>query len=237
MYTFESRIRYSEVDEHQHLTLTALLDYFQDCSTFQSDDSGVGMDYLKPKKLAWVLNMWQIDVNRYPKEGERVTVGTIPYMLKGPLGYRNFFMDDSDGKRLAVAQTIWTLLDMERMVPVNTPKEVAEAYPVEPKLEMEYLPRKIKIEGEGKALDPLIVSKHHLDANHHVNNGQYVRMAMELLPEEITPHRLRVEYKAQARLGNEICPVYYAGAGLHTVSLNDREGHPFAVVEFTENAK
>ena len=36
MYTFDSRIRYSETDEYSSLTVPALIDYFQDCSSFQS---------------------------------------------------------------------------------------------------------------------------------------------------------------------------------------------------------
>ena len=34
MYAFDSRIRYSETDSEGYLTLDALLNYFQDCSTF-----------------------------------------------------------------------------------------------------------------------------------------------------------------------------------------------------------
>ena len=233
MYTFESRIRLSESDENEKLTLTGLLDYFQDCSTFQSDDLGIGMGYLRTMKLAWVLNSWQIDIRRYPSEGERVTIGTIPYMIRGPLGYRNYFMDDEGGDRIAVAQTVWTLLNMEKEIPVSAPAEVVEAYKVEPKLEMEYLPRKIVLPGEGKELEPLNVGKHHLDANHHVNNGQYVKIAMEMLEDDIAVRRLRVEYKAQARLGDGIYPVLYRSDNLYVVSLNDREANPFAVVEFT----
>ena len=36
MYTFDSRVRYSEVGIDGNMTLIALLDYFQDCSTFHS---------------------------------------------------------------------------------------------------------------------------------------------------------------------------------------------------------
>ena len=43
-YSFDGRIRYSEVDERQTLTLPALVDYFQDCSTFQTQESGAGME-------------------------------------------------------------------------------------------------------------------------------------------------------------------------------------------------
>ena len=45
MYTFESRIRYSETDSEGKLTMASLINYFQDCSTFQSEDHGLGLDY------------------------------------------------------------------------------------------------------------------------------------------------------------------------------------------------
>ena len=38
MYQFQSRIRYSEVDSEGRLTMASLINYFQDCSTFQSED-------------------------------------------------------------------------------------------------------------------------------------------------------------------------------------------------------
>lgn len=47
MYTFESRVRFSEVDHTEMLTLPSLVNYFQDCSTFQSEDIGLGIDVLK----------------------------------------------------------------------------------------------------------------------------------------------------------------------------------------------
>ena len=86
---------------------------------------------------------------------------------------------------------------------------------------------------KGKTMSSLIVARHHLDTNHHVNNGQYVRMARELMPEDGVPKRLRVEYKNQARLGDEIVPVCYQEEHKHIVSLNDVNGAPYAIVEIT----
>ena len=67
MYAFDSRIRYSETDSEGYLTLDALLNYFQDCSTFHSEDVGLGIGYMKEIGQVWVLSSWQIVVNRYPK--------------------------------------------------------------------------------------------------------------------------------------------------------------------------
>ena len=35
MYTFDSRIRYSECDSEGFLTMESLLDYFQDCTSIR----------------------------------------------------------------------------------------------------------------------------------------------------------------------------------------------------------
>ena len=93
MYAFDSRIRYSETDSEGYLTLDALLNYFQDCSTFHSEDVGLGIGYMKEIGQVWVLSSWQIVVNRYPKLGEKVKIVTLPYELKVFLGYRNCWMN------------------------------------------------------------------------------------------------------------------------------------------------
>ena len=51
-YTFRSKVRYSECDREGRLTPFSVINYFQDCSTFQSEDLGVGVKYLSEKKRA-----------------------------------------------------------------------------------------------------------------------------------------------------------------------------------------
>ena len=67
IYEFSGRVRYSEIDHRGTMTLPALINYFQDCSTFHSESIGLGMERLKLKKKAWVLSYWQIIIDRYPK--------------------------------------------------------------------------------------------------------------------------------------------------------------------------
>ena len=43
-YTFKSRVRFSEVDHTKRITLPGIVNYFQDCSTFQSEELGLGVD-------------------------------------------------------------------------------------------------------------------------------------------------------------------------------------------------
>ena len=233
MYTYDARIRYSEADCENKLTLEGLLNYFQDCSTFQSEDLGLGVKYMLERQLVWALSFWQIDVEKYPGIGERVKIETQPYDFKGFIGFRNFEMINMQGQRLAAANSIWTLLDLKTGKPVRALQEMLDAYQTSPKMEMEYLPRKIALPEGGEAKQEIVITRHYLDTNHHVNNGQYVQIALEYLKEGFEVRRLRAEYKKQAYLDDIFYPVVYEQVGICLVSLNDKAGDPYAVVELT----
>lgn len=238
MYTFDGRIRYSEVGEDGLLSLQSLLDYFQDCSTFHSEDIGLGLEYMDKIGQVWLLSAWQICIGRYPKYGERVVIGTAPYEFRGFMGLRNFLMQTKEGEALAWANSIWTLMDREKMRPVKPNGDMLVGYVPEEKYPMDYAPRKIAMSADGQAMEAFAVKPHHLDTNHHVNNGQYVRMAMDCIPGGFRISQLRVEYKSQAVLGDEIYPVAAAGADgrRYTVSLNKSDGTPFCITEFSSTA-
>ena len=235
MYKFDGRIRYSEVDSDRKLTVEKLIDYFQDCSSFQSEDLGVGLDYMKAHAFAWVVNYWQIRFDRRPVMGELVRTGTAPNEFKGILGMRNFMMETADGELLAVAHSVWSLLDMKQMYPMRIPQELIDKYKTEPRLDMEYKPRKIKVPKEGgEPGETITVRPHHLDTNRHMNNAQYVHFAMMYLPAGREVRELRVEYRKQAVLGDRITPVlYHITDNCLLLSMNGEDGKPHAVVEIT----
>lgn len=234
MYSYQSRIRYSELDEGGYLRLEALLDYFQDCSTFHSEDIGLGVKYLQENHLVWVLSSWQIVIERYPKLGETVTVGTAPYDFKSFVGYRNFLMTDAEGKRLACANTIWSLLDTHTGRPAKPGEAMLEGYVLEPKLDMEYAPRRIRLPDIMTQGEPIQIRKHHLDTNHHVNNGQFVRIALDSLGEDRIVKQLRAEYKKQVMLGDVLIPYMgEAPEGADVIVLKDEQDSVCCAIELS----
>lgn len=233
MYCYDSRIRYSECDGKNRLSLEALLNYFQDASTMQSEDLGVGFSYLMPRNLVWVLASWQIEIKRMPLLGERVVIGTLPHDFKGFLGSRNFVMKTKEGEVLAVANTLWTLLNFDTMKPTIPPQDLLEKYPVEPRLEMDYSRRKIVVKTDGHREEAVVVRKQHLDSNNHVNNAQYVSIAMDYLPEEFVIGGLRVEYKKQAHLHDVLIPYVVEGEDMVVISLRDEEENVYVNAEFS----
>lgn len=232
MYTWDSRVRFSEVGEDKRLTLDGVLNYFQDCSTFQSEDLGNGMEAVEALHRVWVLNAWQIVVNEYPKLGEKIVTGTWPYEFNRFFGSRNFIMYGEDGRVLAYANSLWTYLNFENGRPARVDDEILNLYQLEPKYDMEYADRKITLPGTMESRKSFPVEVYHLDTNHHVNNGQYVKMAGAYLPQDFHIAQMRAEYKKSALLGDMIYPRVHAEEDKVIVSLEDEAGTSFAIVEF-----
>lgn len=233
MFEFASKIRYSETDSTGRLSLPALLDYFQDCSTFQSEELGVGLEYTKSFDLAWVMLYWQIDIERFPVLCDEIVVGTFPYEFKSCMGGRNFYMKDDKGNRIACANSVWALMNMVEGKPALPTEKMLTTYSLEEKLDMEYTPRKLKMPAEeGVYGESIVVGAHHLDTNNHVNNGQYIKMAMNNLPGDIVITRLRAEYRQQAFLKDIIRPYIVEKDGTYFISLLDQADKPYVNMEF-----
>lgn len=234
MYEFTGRIRFSETDASGRLSLAGLIDYFQDCATLHSDDVGLSLAELRRRRTVWVLSAWQVIITRLPEMGERVRCVTNPYDIRGFLGLRNFVLETERAERLAIANSVWTVVDPETGKPARIGADVPEQYGLGPALEMPYAPRKIKVEGEPMPeCAPVPVFGHMLDSNGHMNNARYVSLAEDCLPPDISCRQLRVEYKRPARRGDVIFPKLYAAGERRVAVLSDGGGKAYAVVEFS----
>jgi len=231
-YSFDSRIRFSEVGEDERLTITNIVNYFQDSSNFESHDLGIGAEVLAQKGKAWLLLSWQIEIKRRPKVAERVKISTWPYDFKGFYGNRNYTMEGNDGEVLAFANTIWAYMDVKNQKPTKIDDEELAGYTLQEKLDMEYSPRKVAMPESYREETPFEVRPTNLDLNHHVNNGQYVAMAEPYLPAGVEISQIRVEYRTQATLGKSIVPLIGESDDKITVALCDEEKRPYALVEF-----
>lgn len=237
MYKFNSRVRYSEMNHRKGvLDISSIINYFQDCSTFQSEDINRGLEYLQNINKAWLLTSWQLEINQFIHMGDRITVGTWAYDFSGFYGYRNFLMNDMDGNALAVANSVWVYVDTLTGRPTKIPEDHA-GYDLEPPYPMEYLGRKIKLPDNFTCYPSFPVIKSNIDSYNHVNNGQYIKMAEEFLPDTFIVKQMRVDYKKQAVLGDIIVPRVAIKEGCYTIELADEAKKPYAIIEFKEKTK
>ena len=232
MYDYDIRVGYSRVDEKKRLTIPGLIDIFQDCSTFQSEDLGLGLDYCRSNGLFWVVNSWQVEIDRLPELCDNVTVFTYPTGFQGFIGKRCFGLKSGDDI-IVRCYSVWALLNTETFKPSKMTEEMTERYVTEEALPMGPIVRKIRVPEGGSIEKSLTIEPTHLDANHHVNNGKYVAIAAAYLPEGLEIKKFRAEYRAQAFLGDVIHPrVVEIEDGGYIVSLENGDGAPYAIMEF-----
>ncbi len=241
VYTMETRVRYSACGADRRTRLSDILDYLQDACTFQAEELGVGLDYMQEHQTAWVLSSWQADVIRDPVFGEKIRIITWPYDFHGFLGYRNFKIEDEAGNGIVLASSVWVFMDMKKNRPARILPEVAAAYQVQPRLEMEYMDRKIA-DAQSAGVQHMVQQKeafriphYFIDTNQHVNNAKYILLAEEILPTDFHPVRMRAEYKKPAVYGDVLYPSVWQQPHCRTVRFGGTDKKPYVIMEFYEH--
>ena len=232
MYKMEGRVRYSECGIDNKIKTAAIINYFQDCTTENSETIGVGHEYLVKRHRAWILNSWQVEIMRRPNVRESIEVSTWATGFKGVFGPRDFCMKTAEGEELARAHSLWVYIDTESGRPVKPTEEEIAVYEVEEAIPMEEVSRKIKLPESAIEVDTFPVHKYHIDTNAHVNNSKYIELACEVLPENFEVQKLRVEYKKAAVMGDEMILKQVIEHQRVVAELCDKEGGIYAIVEF-----
>lgn len=237
-YSFESRVRFSEIDLNEKMTLHAMVNYFQDCATFHSEEAGFGFRRNREAGQAWVIAAMQICVKSWPQFNERIRISTWATKFRGMIGLRSNAIESAEGDLLVSANAQWVYMDMVRQTPLRVPAEQTAAYGTEPEKafsEEEVGNRRIRVPEEGGVPhDPFVILEQHLDINGHVNNGQYVLMCMKYLSGLTDARHLRMEFTRQAFPGDTVCPLVYDLPDGKMVTLTDQDGGLYFVLEARE---
>lgn len=231
MYSFKSRVRYSEVDKNGYLSIEAMMRYFQDCTSFHSEELRVGIDYLKENNLTWMIIAWHVQIFRRARLGEEITIGTWPHSFKNVRGGRNFVLIDKEGKTIARADSNWVLINLKENRITKVPKEVSEPYKLEEAIDMGDFTKISYNDEELKECDRITVSPFFLDTNGHVNNVKYLSIAEGYVADKEPYDEFRVEYKNQAFLHDEIC-VYLNTGDRNQVVLKNQKNELLVNIEF-----
>lgn len=209
-YIFEEEyeIHYYEVDYNKRALITSIVDFLGDIATRQSEELGIGIDYLKENGLCWVLYKWNIDMYKYPVYGEKVLIRTCPCSMRKFYAYRTFELINSKGEVLSKAESIWFLINIEKRRPVRIGENIYKAYGLtfndNKSLEIENI-KKLESVNYEKQFD---VRYSDIDTNRHVNNEKYIAWAIETLPLDTvlnyTLKNIKVTYEKETTYGETI---------------------------------
>ena len=196
MYSLKYKVTTSTCDSEGRLKLCSALQMMQDCSEMWIDSEPGVKRYFAEQHMAQLLATRQVEIVRVPEYKEELTVTSSVYGMKPMFGFRNTFIYDAEGKPCYKTWSMGAFVDKSAGKLKRVDDATMASMSLEPQLEMDYKDRRIILPKEdGEVLEPVKVLRADIDYNRHVNNANYVRMAMELLPEGFDVKGLRVEYR------------------------------------------
>ena len=232
MYSLNYKVTTSSCDSEGRLKLYSALQMMQDCSEMWIDSEPTARKFFTDNNMTQLLATRQVEVLRVPRFKEDLTVTTSIYEVMPMYGFRNTFIRDAQGKACYRTWSMGAFVDLATGKLSRIADEAIASLTLEPKQEMNYRGRRIILpKQEGTTLDPVRVMRADIDYNRHMNNANYVRIAMELLPDNFEVRDMRVEYRIAAKLGDLLTPTLYTIDGGYIVSLAI-DGQPSAIIEF-----
>ena len=233
MYSLKYKVTTSTCDSEGRLKLYSALQMMQDCSEMWIDSEPGVKQYFAEQNMAQLLATRQVEIIRVPEYKEELTVTSTVYDMKPMFGFRNTFIYDAQGNPCYKTWSMGAFVDKVAGKLKRVDQATIDSMNLEPQKEMNYRDRRIILPKQGgDMLEPVKVLRADIDYNKHMNNANYVRMAMELLPESMVVRGMRVEYRVAAKLGDILTPTMYQIDDGFIVSLSVN-GEVSAIVEFT----
>lgn len=237
MYTLTYKVTTSTCDENGRLKLYSALQMMQDCSELWINSERGIKKFFTENHRAQLLVFRQVDIARVPTYGEDLSVTSTVYGMKPMFGFRNTFIYDKDGNPCYKTWSMGAFVDRESGKLDRIPKEVIDTMHLEEQKEMDYQDRHISMPTDGFKTCPIYTpEKNDFDYNKHVNNANYMRLAVELLPNDFAYNRVRVEYKSPVRHGETIRPELCIDRQTAYIRLNT-EGQLATTIEFSNQSK
>ena len=231
MYTLNYKVTTSTCDSEGRLKLYSALQMMQDCSEMWIDSEPGARKFFTDNNMTQLLATRQVEVIRVPRFKEDLTVTTSIYEVMPMYGFRNTFIRDAQGQPCYRTWSMGAFVDLATGRLARLSEDAIASLTLEPKQEMNYRGRRIILpKQDGMVLEPVSVMRADIDYNRHMNNANYVRLAMELLPDGFEVRNLRVEYRIAAKLGDRLTPILYQTDGGYIVSLTI-DGQPSAIIE------
>ena len=256
MYEMSCSVRFSETERNGVMSMDGLLRLFQDVGYAHALERGFGLDYTRRTRCTWYLLSWQINAFRMPRAGEKIRLATCIYDMRASLAHKSIAMYDAGGNCLALGDTMWVYMNVDRqepVVPENIVGDAAQGSGVwlnedfDRKIEpfgtnmSSAASRRIKMPADSTQMPPCKIESYLLDTNGHANNVRLTEFAMRISGADNESCRgLRAEFKEQVKADSMVYPLIkkdrHDNETVTTIAFKDDADHTMAVFEFTADA-
>ena len=208
-YSKEFVVRNFDANKYGMICPVSLLKYLGEMAILHSEAVDINMKDLKEENRGWMIYKWKVQMEDYPKAGEKFRIETWSSRLYKFYANREFTIYNKDDEVIGRASSLWLYVDMKRKMPVRIPKEFNEHYGLIEEMNFEDFD-KLDTEVEMKKISSFHVRATDIDYNQHVNNASYFEWMLEALLQykdisgNYFPHEFNIEYKKETMYGETI---------------------------------
>lgn len=212
-----------------NLKIEAILKILENSGNVHSDKANDNNLERTQQKHAWVLTDWKIQINEYPKYGDKIYCKTWSQSVTQTFNISRDFELYCNDKLVAIGTTRWVVLDLDTNRLCKIDKSIIEKYEPEEKsvfseAKIEKIPTPDSFENEVS----IQIRRNDIDFNAHVHNLTYLDYAQEAFPYSVYSTQnfknIRITYKAPVKINEKIVAKYAFFQDNHIVFIYNTDG-------------
>ena len=207
---------------------TTILTLLEETAADHCNSINYDLYKLERQNVGWVLLSGVMQMERYPRYKDKITIRTWLSGFSSIKGFRENIIYDNQNNIIGRAKGLWLFFDLKRRRPTRVFDDIIKKWSF---YNQESIPDDItgKIEPIDSDIDALEFSirRYDTDMNKHVNNIRYLQWAVESIPEEIVSdyylYSINGRFLAEAQFGDTILSLTRNDSGdtsfIHTIKV------------------
>ena len=192
-----------------------ILAIMEDTAGLHSSIVGYGLMDVEESKIAWILLNWHVKIIKRPVYKDKVSCHTWSRGADKLYALRDFELYSEAGELLAIGESRWIMMNLERRRPVRIDEELVSVYKPEVDKRVFHEDMKdITAVANTDFTKDYHIMRRDMDINGHVHNLSYLDGAYEVMPienyREKEYNEIKISYKKEIRPGDKVEASYKA---------------------------
>ncbi len=190
-------------------TLPMIGGFMLQAATKHAEERGFGYSAMTSQNRVWVLSRIAIEIFEYPKNDTVMVLNTWVANVNRLFTERHFSFEDSDGKAIGYAKSLWASIDLKTRKPTNVLElEGLSDYIVEKENPIEGMTKIPALKNDFVVASDFIVKYSDVDINKHLNSMKYIEHFVDVFDIEMFREkeirRIEINYVSEGRYGTKL---------------------------------
>ncbi|WP_029904670.1 acyl-[acyl-carrier-protein] thioesterase [Prevotella sp. 10(H)] len=191
-------------------TLPMIGGFMLQAATKHADERGFGYSSMTSQKRVWVLSRMAIEVFEYPKNDTVMIIKSWIVSVNRLFTERHFAMEDSEGKLIGFARSLWASIDLENRKPTNLLEldGLSDYVYQNQDCPIEGLSKIPALKDNYELATDFVVKYSDVDINKHLNSMKYIEHFVDVFDidmfREKEIRRIEINYVSEGKYGTKL---------------------------------